>query len=49
MQQHQLQARDLMDRRLEHLLLPVGLPEKRSSKRAGLWAVFKRAAVGLPA
>lgn len=45
MQQHQLQARDLMDCGLEHFLLPVGLPEELSSELTGFAIGFKRAAI----
>lgn len=45
MQQHQLQARDLMDRGLEHFLLAVGLPEELGGKLPGFAIGFKHPAV----
>lgn len=47
MQQQQLQARDLMNCRLEHLLLPAGLPEKLGGELPGFAIRFKHPAVCL--
>ena len=45
MQQHQLQACDLMDRRLEHFLLAVGLPKELGGKLPGFAVCLKHPTV----